>query len=71
MIVNGTGVNGKLELLRQTLESKGFKLSRTKTEYMRCGFSTTRNKEEKVSLDGHVSIFGGQCCKRMETSMKM
>jgi hypothetical protein len=34
-----TGVNRKLELWRQTLESKGFRLSRTKTEYMRCSFS--------------------------------
>ena len=33
-----TGVNRKLELWRQTLESKGFRLSRTKTEYMMCGF---------------------------------
>jgi hypothetical protein len=50
-----TGVNRKLELWRQTLESKGFRLSRTKTEYMRCGFSTTtRKKEEEVSLDGQV-----------------
>jgi Reverse transcriptase (RNA-dependent DNA polymerase) len=30
------GVNQKLKLWRQTLESKGFRLSRTKTEYMRC-----------------------------------
>ena len=49
-----TGVNRKLELWRQTLESKGFRLSRTKTEYMRCAFSTTRNEEEEVSLDGQV-----------------
>ena len=28
------GVNRKLELWRQTLESKGFRLSRTKTVYM-------------------------------------
>ena len=48
------GVNRKLELWRQTLESKGFRLSRTKTEYMRCGFSTTRHEEEEVSLDGQV-----------------
>jgi hypothetical protein len=33
---NIIGVNQKLELWRQTLESKGFRLSRTKTEYMRC-----------------------------------
>ncbi|KAM3226749.1 hypothetical protein ACQJBY_059017 [Aegilops geniculata] len=49
-----TGVNRKLELWRQTLESKGFRLSRTKTEYMMCGFSTTRCGEEEVSLDGQV-----------------
>jgi Reverse transcriptase (RNA-dependent DNA polymerase) len=30
------GVNQKLELWRQTLESKGFRLSMTKTEYMMC-----------------------------------
>ena len=29
-------VNRKLELWRRTLESKGFRLSRTKTEYMMC-----------------------------------
>jgi hypothetical protein len=33
------GVNQKLELWRQTLKSKGFRLSRTKIEYMRCQFS--------------------------------
>ena len=49
-----TGVNRKLELWRQTLESKWFRLSRTKTEYMICGFSTTRCEEEEVSLDGQV-----------------
>jgi hypothetical protein len=32
-------VDQKLELWRQTLESKGFRLSRTKIEYMRCQFS--------------------------------
>jgi hypothetical protein len=49
-----TSVNRKLKLWRQTLESKGFRLSRTKTEYMRCGFSTTTREEEEVSLDGQV-----------------
>ena len=33
------GVNTKLELWRQTLESRGFRLSRAKTEYMECKFS--------------------------------
>ena len=49
-----TGVNRKLELWRQTLESEGLRLSRTKTEYMRCGFSTTRHEVKEVSLDGQV-----------------
>ena len=48
-------VNRKLEMWRHALESKGFRLSRTKTEYTRCGFSTTRHdEEEEVNLDGHV-----------------
>ena len=46
------GVNRKLELWRQTLESKGFRLSRTKTEYMRCDFGTTTREEEDISLEG-------------------
>ena len=33
------GVNAKLALLRQTLESRDFTLSRAKTEYMKCKFS--------------------------------
>ena len=41
------GVNRKLE-------SKGFRLSRTKTEYMMCDFSATRHKGGDVSLDGQV-----------------
>ena len=52
-----TGVNMKLELWRQTLESKDFRHSRTKTEYMRCTFNTTRHEEEEeedISLDGKV-----------------
>jgi hypothetical protein len=36
---NRIGVNQKLQLRRQTLESKGFRISRTKTKYMRCQFS--------------------------------
>ncbi|XP_070003418.1 uncharacterized protein [Nicotiana sylvestris] len=33
------GVNERLEVWRQTLESKDFKLSRSKTEYLECKFS--------------------------------
>jgi hypothetical protein len=35
------GVDQKLELWRRTLEAKGFRLSRSKTEYMKCDFSAT------------------------------
>jgi hypothetical protein len=48
------GINWKLELWRHPLELKGFRLSRTKTEYMRCDFSITRHEEGDVSLDGQV-----------------
>ena len=51
-----TGVNRKLELWRHTLESKGFRLSRTTTEYMMCDFSTTRHERGDVSLDGQVVV---------------
>ncbi|KAG2568615.1 hypothetical protein PVAP13_7NG408425 [Panicum virgatum] len=48
------GVNRKLELWRRTLESKGFRLSRTKTEYMMCDFSASRHEGGDVSLDGQL-----------------
>ena len=34
------------------LEDKGFKLSRTKTEYMKCNFSNKLRRNEVVNLDG-------------------
>jgi hypothetical protein len=45
-------IDQKLELWRETLESKGFRLSRTKTEYMRCQFSGKNSDDGDVSLDG-------------------
>ena len=48
------GVNRKLELWRQTLESKGFRVSRTKIEYMRCDFSGVDSEDEDVSLEGKI-----------------
>ena len=48
------GVNRKLELWRQTVESKGFRLSRTKTEYMRYDFGEVAQEEKDVSLKGQV-----------------
>ena len=47
-------VNRKLELWLQTLESKGFRLSRTKTEYMRCDFGGAAQEEGDVSLEGQL-----------------
>ena len=49
-----TGVNQKLELWWETLESKGFSLNRTKTKYMRCDFGTTTREEEDISLECQV-----------------
>ena len=48
------GVKRKQELWRQTLESKGFRVSRTKTEYMRCDFSNAAHEEGEVRLEGQV-----------------
>ena len=48
------GRNRKLELWRETQESKGFSLSRTKTEYMRYDFGQTTQEEGDVSLEGQV-----------------
>ncbi|PWZ30868.1 Coiled-coil domain-containing protein SCD2 [Zea mays] len=51
---NRSGVSQKLELWRQTLEAKGFRLSRSKTEYMKCDFSAMGYEDGDVSLDGQV-----------------
>nr|XP_009761203.1 PREDICTED: uncharacterized protein LOC104213402 [Nicotiana sylvestris] len=51
------GVNGRLEVWRQTLEYKGFKLSRTKTEYAECKFSNvTGEADVEVRLDSQVIL---------------
>jgi hypothetical protein len=47
-----TGVDQKLKLWIQTLKAN--RLSRSKTEYMKCDFSTTRQEKEDVRLDGQV-----------------
>ncbi|XP_070039069.1 uncharacterized protein [Nicotiana tomentosiformis] len=48
-------VNARLEVWRHTLESKGFKLSRTKTEYLECRFSDgTHEADVDVNLDTQV-----------------
>ncbi|XP_070045741.1 uncharacterized protein [Nicotiana tomentosiformis] len=49
------GVNEKLEVWRQALESKGLKLSRTKTEYLECKFSAeSREAGMDVRLGSQV-----------------
>jgi hypothetical protein len=60
------GVNRKLELSRQTLESKGFRISRTKTEYMRCDFGTTISEDGDGTgtKEGHLSLFGIDATER-------
>jgi hypothetical protein len=47
-------VDQKLELWRRTLEAKGFRLSMSKMEYMKCDFSATTQEEVDVRLDGQV-----------------
>jgi hypothetical protein len=49
-----TGVDQKLELWRRTLEVQGFRLSRYKTEYMKCDFSAATQEEGDARLDGQV-----------------
>nr|XP_033515447.1 secreted RxLR effector protein 78-like [Nicotiana tomentosiformis] len=39
------GVNARLEVCRETLKFKGFKLSRSKTEYLECKFSDGMHEE--------------------------
>ena len=53
------GVNDKLEVWRQTLESKGFRLSRSKTEYLECKFNNVRLENEVV-----VKFESQVVCKR-------
>jgi hypothetical protein len=36
------------------LEAKGFRLSRSKIDYMKCGFSATTQEEGDVRLYGQV-----------------
>ncbi|XP_070049343.1 uncharacterized protein [Nicotiana tomentosiformis] len=48
-------VNKRLEVWRQVVESKGFKLSRTKTEYLECKFSDVSGEADvKVRIDSQV-----------------
>ena len=47
------GVNTKLERWRDTLEAKGFRLSRSKTEYLHCKFSVSEGEvASEVAIEG-------------------
>nr|XP_009618304.1 uncharacterized protein LOC104110496 [Nicotiana tomentosiformis] len=49
------GVNERLEVWRHALESKGFKFSRTKAEYLECKFNAeSREVGMNVMLESHV-----------------
>ncbi|XP_070004287.1 uncharacterized protein [Nicotiana sylvestris] len=49
------GVNKRLEVWRHALESKGFRLSRTKTEYLECKFGAELTEAGvEVRLDSQV-----------------
>ena len=60
------GVNAKLDVWRETLESRGFKISRNKTEYMVCKFSDNQStnvervilQNQKLPKRGHFKYFG-------------
>ena len=45
-------VNDKLERWRHALESRGFRVSRSKTEYLHCPFSGRVDVGGQVTLDG-------------------
>ena len=46
-----SGVNAKLEVWREALESEGFKISRTKTEYIKCNFSRSKKYKRGDNKD--------------------
>jgi len=50
------GVNTKLERWRNTLEAKGFRLSRSKTEYLHCRFSANEGGgvASEVAIEGVI-----------------
>jgi hypothetical protein len=59
------------------LEAKDFRLSRSKTEYMKCDFTATTQKEGDVRLDGQVVpkkthfTTWDRCSKRMGILMRI
>jgi hypothetical protein len=58
------GVDQKLELWRRILKAKGFRLNRSKIEYMKCDFSATTQEEEMLdswsvgTQERYISLLG-------------
>jgi len=48
------GLNNKLEQWRYSLESRGFKFSRSKTGYLKYGFSGVEGDGGEVTMGGMV-----------------
>jgi len=48
------GLSAKLERWRHSLESKGFRLSRFKTEHLRCGFNGVERNDGEATMGGVV-----------------
>jgi len=53
--VTRDGLNIKLEQLRHTLKCRRFRLSRSKTEYLKCGFSGVKGNSGEFTM-GSVTI---------------
>ena len=71
------GVNAKLELWRQTLEPRGFRLSRAKIEYMEYKFSKQGIRDysivrldwQKILMSSHFKYLGSIIQKDREINM--
>ena len=50
--VTREGVKDKLECWRHTLESRGFRVSRSKTEYIDCCFGGREDGRGEVTIEG-------------------
>jgi len=50
--VTRKGVNDKLDRWTHILESRGFRVSRSKIEYLHCCFSSREDGREEVAIEG-------------------
>nr|XP_033517432.1 uncharacterized protein LOC117281687 [Nicotiana tomentosiformis] len=67
-----TSLNDRLEVWRQALESKGFKLRRTKTEYLEYKFSTEpREVGVEVRLESQVIPSSGNFNEKWQLIMEI